>query len=115
MPFNTARQRAVALQPKLGACVKYDLLKTVGAEPSIQLGLVKRLKFPHLADVAVLYRVILFVKAGKSTVTVYDDTLLLSKSRTQFWINFVAPSSDEGPLELREQELAKLVVSRVRA
>ena len=38
----------------------------------------------------------------------------LAKRRTQFWVNFIAPSSDQGPLELREQELAKTLLARVR-
>jgi len=103
------------MKPKLGTCVRYDVLKTTGTDPSIQLGLVKRLSFPKLAPVALLYRTSIVVKAGKTSVTVYDDTLMLAKSRTSIWMNFIAPSTDQGPLELREQQIAKALLARVRA
>jgi hypothetical protein len=103
------------MKPKLGTCVRYDVLKTTGTDPSIQLGLVKRLGFPKLAPVALLYRTTIVVKAGKTSVTVYDDTLMLGKGRTSIWVNFIAPSSDQGPLELREQQIAKTLLARVRA
>jgi hypothetical protein len=40
---------------------------------------------------------------------------MLAKGRTSIWMNFIAPSTDEGPLELREQQLAKLLLARVPA
>jgi hypothetical protein len=103
------------MKPKLGTCVRYDVLKTTGTDPSIQLGLVKKLSFPKLAPVALLYRTSIVVKAGKTSVIVYDDTLMLGKGRTSIWVNFVAPSTDQGPLELREQQIAKTLLARVRA
>jgi hypothetical protein len=103
------------LTPKLGTCVRYDVLKNTGTDPSIQLGLVKRLSFPKLAPVALLYRTSIVVKAGKTSVTVFDDTIMLAKGRTSIWMNFVAPSTDQGPLELREQQIAKALLARVRA
>jgi len=103
------------MKPKLGTCVRYDVLKTTGTDPSIQLGLVKQLTFPKLAPVALLYRTTIVVKAGKTSVIVYDDTLMLAKGRTSIWMNFIAPSSDQGPLALREQQLAKALLARVRA
>jgi hypothetical protein len=112
---QVAAQFKRLLQPSLGTCVKYDVLKSTGADPNVKLGLTKRLEFPRLGDVAVLYRTTIAYKLGKQTVSVYDDTLMLAKSRTAFWLNFVAPSSDAGPLELREQEIAKALLKRVRA
>ena len=108
-------QFARLMKPKLGTCVRYDVLKTTGTDPSIQLGLVKKLSFPNVAPVALLYRTSIIVKAGKKSVTIYDDTLMLGKGRTSIWMNIVAPSTDQGPLELREQQIAKTLLARVRA
>jgi len=102
-------------KPQLGTCVRYDVLKTTGSDPSIKLGLVKRLPFKAAATYALAYRTSIVVTAGKASVTVYDDTLMLAKGRTSIWMNFVAPSTDVGPLELREQQLVKLLLSRIRA
>ena len=112
---QVAAQFKRLMQPNLATCVKYDVLKSTGADPNVKLGLTKRLDFPRLGDVAVLYRTTIAYTIGKQTVSVYDDTLMLAKSRTALWLNFVAPSSDEGPLELREQEIAKALLKRVRA
>jgi len=118
--MKTARQVATQFKllskPQLGACVRYDVLKTTGTDPSIKLGLVKRLPFKAAAATyARAYRTSIVVTAGKASVTVYDDTLMLAEGRTSVWMNFVAPSTDVGPLELREQQLAKLLLSRIRA
>jgi hypothetical protein len=102
------------VKPQLGTCVRYDVLKTTGSDPNIKLGLVKQLPFPKLAAYARLYRTSIVYKAGKSSVLIYDDTLMLAKGKTSIWMNFVAPSTDEGSLELREQQLAKLLLTRVR-
>ena len=116
--LKTAKQVAAQykrlLQPALAACVKYDVLKTTGTDPNVKLGITKRIDFPRLAPVAVLYRTTIGYKVGKQLLTIYSDTLLLSKGRTQLWLNFVAPSSDQGPLELREQQIAKTLLGRVR-
>lgn len=108
-------QFARLMKPKLGICVKYDVLKSTGADPNVHLGFVKRLSFPKLAPVALLYRTSILYQVGKQIVTIYDDTLMLGKGRTSVWMNFIAPSTDQGPLDLREQQIAKTLLARVRA
>jgi len=103
------------LQPALEGCIRYDLLKTTGTDPNASLGPTKHLKFPRLATVSVLYRVPILYKVGKQTVTFDDDTMFLSKSRTQFWVNFLAPSTEVATLDLREQEIAEALLKRARA
>jgi hypothetical protein len=112
---QVATQFRLLSKPQLGTCVRYDVLKTTGSDPSVKLGLVKRLPFKVPATYARAYRTSIVVTAGKASVTVYDDTLMLAKGRTSIWMNFVAPSTDVGPLELREQQLAKLLLGRIRA
>jgi hypothetical protein len=114
-PKQVSRQFALLSKPQLGTCVRYDVLKTTGSDPNIKLGLVKRLTFPKLGTFARAYRTTIVVKAGKGTVTVYDDTVMLAKGRTSVWMNFIAPSTEAGPLELREQEVARLLLGRIRS
>lgn len=113
-PKQVATQFKLLSKPQLGTCVRYDVLKTTGSDPSVKLGLVKRLPFKAAASFVLAYRTSIVVTAGKASVTVYDDTLMLGKGRTSIWMNFVAPSTDVGPLELREQQLAKLLLRRIR-
>ena len=117
--MKTAKQVAMQFEllskPQLGTCVRYDVLKTTGTDPSIKLGLVKRLPFKAAARYVLAYRTSSVGTAGKASVTVYDDTLMLAKGRTSVWMNFIAPSTEVGPLELREQELAKLLLRRIRS
>jgi hypothetical protein len=103
------------LQPKLGTCVRYDVFKEIGSDPNAKLGAAKRLAFPHLAPVSVLYRTSIFYTYGKKTYLLYDDTLMFGKGRTTIWLNIVAPSTDRAELASRERELARLALSRVRA
>src|SRR5579862_1932502 len=116
--LKTAKQVATEykrlFQPGLTTCIKYDVLKSTGSDPNIKLGFTKRVAFPKLGTVAALYRTTIFDKVGKQTVAVLDDTIFLSKGRTQFWLNFVAPSTDQTALQLREQEIAKTLLNRVR-
>ncbi|HEY3920568.1 MAG TPA: hypothetical protein VGL76_00470, partial [Gaiellaceae bacterium] len=116
--LKTAKQVATQykrlFQPGLTTCIKYDVLKSTGSDPNIKLGFTKRVSFPKLATVAALYRTTIFDTVGKQTVAVLDDTIFLSKGRTQLWLNFVAPSTDQTELELREQEIAKTLLNRAR-
>jgi hypothetical protein len=112
---QVAAQFKRLLQPKLATCVRYDVLKSTGTDPNVKLGFSKRLAFPKVGDVAARYRTTIAYKLGKQTVAVYDDVLMLAKGRTELWLNFVAPSSDEATLELREQEIARTLLKRVRA
>src|SRR5205814_9617892 len=48
-PAQVAAQFKRLLQPKIGTCVRYDVLKSTGSDPNVQLGLVKRIAFPHLS------------------------------------------------------------------
>ena len=111
---QVAAQYQRLMKPALAGCVRYDLLKTTGADPNATLGPGEKVNFPKLATVALMFRVPIGYKVGKQTINFVDDTIFLSKGRTQFWLNFLAPASDSATLELREQEIAKTLLNRVR-
>jgi hypothetical protein len=113
---QVATQYKLLFTPALPGCIRYDLLKTTGASTNTSLGPSEKVKtFPKLATVSVLYRVPIYFKSGKQTLTFDDDTLFLSKDRTQFWVNFLAPGADVAILDVREKEIAKTLLNRVRA
>jgi hypothetical protein len=110
---NAATRFTRIIQPKLGACLRYDILKSTGGSGVLILQ-AKRLQFPQVAQRTAVYRVPLLVKSGKQTLTVYSDFAFLGGGRTQAYMNVIAPSSESGlhSLELRlAQTLAKRIGS----
>ncbi len=100
------------LQPKLGACFRYALLKSVGGTNVIILS-AKRQPFPKLGDTAVLYRIPLGIK--NQNVTVLSDFIMMRKGRTEIYLNVVAPSAIEDSLTALETRIARALIKRVRA
>lgn len=99
------------LQPKLGACLRYDLLKSIGGT-GVKIGRVRRLELAKVGSHAALFRVTLAVRDGKSTVGVESDFMFLGKSRTDSFVNIVAPQSLESQLPALENEIARTIVGR---
>jgi hypothetical protein len=109
-----ARTRfARILQPKLGACLRYDLLKGIPRGSGIIILQAKRLQFAQVAPRTALYRVPLLAKTGKQTATVYSDFLFLNSGRTQVYMNVIANASLETQLKAFELRLAKAVAKRL--
>jgi len=101
------------LQPKLGTCLKYDLLKSIGGQ-GIVFGQVKRLTLPKVGTHAAAFRVELAVKSGKTSVVVFSDFMFLAQGRTQFYVNLVAPSNVESQLPALESRIARTLIKRVQ-
>jgi len=100
------------LKPKLPACIKFALLKSVGGS-AILLPVQVR-KLGNFADVSVSYRVPVGFKSGGKVQTVLTDFVILRKGRTEIYLNVVAPSSAEDQLTAFETRLARALVKRVR-
>ena len=113
--FRSAKDAATRfrriLQPQLGACLRYDLLKSIGGSGIVILA-AKRLQFPQVAERTAVYRVPLLVKQGSRSVTVYSDVAFLGGGRTQAYLNVIAPAS-EGQLRALELRLAKAIAGRL--
>ncbi|MEI8105077.1 MAG: hypothetical protein WCH31_04440 [Actinomycetes bacterium] len=107
-------QFARILQPKLPTCLKYDLLKSIGGSGST-FTLVKRLPVPALGTHAAIFRVVIAVKSGSTTVSVFADFGFFAKGRTEFFMNVVAPSTDESQLLPLETRLARTMIGRAKA
>jgi hypothetical protein len=102
------------LQPKLGACIRYALLKSVGGTNVTILG-AQRQPTPKLGDSSAHYRVPLGVKSGNQTVSVLSDVLMVRKGRTEIYLNVVAPADNEDQLTGFVHRLARATLARVRA
>ena len=102
------------VQPKLFACLRYDLAKSVGGT-GVTFLKPSRLSFPKLGDRTAAFRLPIAVKSGRGTVTVDSDYVFVGKGRTQLYLNVIAPSIQEGQLPAFEARVARLLVGRVRA
>ena len=97
--------------PLLSACLKYDLLKSLGSA-GVSIGNVALLKLTPAGAHSSDYRVALKYKGNP----VVSDYIFVSQGRTQFFVNVVAPeplSSQLLPLE--DRIAATLAVRAVKA
>jgi hypothetical protein len=108
---QAAKRFARILQPKVGTCLRYDLLKSLGGSGVLIEG-AKRLKLPKVAEHTAAFRVPLDVKSGGQTVTVYSDFVFLNQGVTQIYLNVVAPSSLKAQLDALELRLARTLAGR---
>jgi hypothetical protein len=109
--FPTAKQATARfnrfLQPKLFACLKYDLSKSLGgAKVTYLKG--KRLTFTKVAERTAVFRLPIVYKGAK----IDFDFLYFGQGRSQFYVNIVAPSVQENQLPAFELRLAKALVKR---
>jgi hypothetical protein len=114
--FPNAKQ-AVArfnrfVQPKLFACLRYDLSKSLAGAANVTYLKGKRLDFAKVAERTAAFRVPIALKSGGQTVVVYSDFLYFGLGRTQIYVNIIAPSIQEKQLPGFELRLAKLLVKR---
>jgi hypothetical protein len=101
------------LQPKLGACIRYALLKSVGGT-NVTILEAQRRDFPKLGDSTAHFRTPLGVKSGDETVSVLADFILMRKGRHEIYLNVVAPASNEDQLTAFETRIARALIKRVR-
>jgi len=100
------------LQPKLFACLEYDLAKSLGGGVGMTFLKPTRLDFPKIAERTGAFRVPIAVKSGSQTVTVDADFIFLGVGRSQIYVNVIAPSVQEAQLPGFELRMAKLLVKR---
>ncbi len=114
--FATAAQAKARfvrfMQPKLFACLKYDIAKSLGGATGMTFLKPTRLDFPKIAERAGAFRVPIAVKSGSQTLTVDADFVFLGVGRAQIYINVIAPSVQEAQLPGFELRVAKLLVKR---
>jgi hypothetical protein len=114
--FKSPAQVAQLVRRTMGAaslaCLKYNLVKSVGTGATV--GDPQSVAVPKAGDRTKAYRVELAVKpqGAKSAVKVVSDYVFVSKGRTQFFVNVVAPASATGQLLALEGRIAKLLAAR---
>ena len=118
--FRSAKQVDVLfqrmLQPKLGSCLKFNLLKTlVGSQVDVELGTVTRLPIAKIGTHTALFRVAMAVKSGSSTVGVNSDFLYVSTGRTVFFVSVTSPEPSAKTAQTIETRVARLLVKRAVA
>ena len=99
--------------PTIGECLRYDLLKSVGGQGVTIVG-VSQLPLRKAGDHSVLFRVTLDVKSNGKVVPVYSDFLYVSKGRTHYSVNVVAPGTAKTQLPSLENGIAKLLAARAK-
>jgi hypothetical protein len=114
--FRTARQAAARfdriLQPKLGTCLRYDLLKSVAAAGGVVIGKATRLALPKVGPHSAAFRVSLAVKSAGRSVVVDSDVVFLSQGTTALYLNVVAPDALGSQLTALETRLARALAAR---
>jgi hypothetical protein len=110
---QAARRFDRILQPKLGTCLRYDLLKSLGGA-KVVIEPAKRLKVARVAAHTAAFRVPLDVKNGSQVVTVYSDFFFLNQGTAQVYLNVVAPSTLGAQLTALESRLAKALAGRAK-
>jgi hypothetical protein len=109
--FKSARQVNALFKrmvtPLLSACLKYDLLKSLGAS-SASVGSVTLLRLQRVGAHSSDYRV--SVKYGGHPVV--SDYIFVSQGRTQFFVNVVAPGPLTSQLLALEDRIAATLAGR---
>jgi hypothetical protein len=114
--FKSAKQAAKAaaniLNVQLPSCLKYDLLRSGLASGTTTIGSVKQIPVVKVGNRIALYRVSLTVHSGGKAVGVYSDYLYLTKDRTEFFVNLIAPANVASELPAFENDIAKALAAR---
>jgi hypothetical protein len=109
--FKSARQVdtlvARMVTPLLSACLKYDLLKSLGASGA-SVGSVTLVKLEQVGAHRSDYRV--SVRYGGHPIV--SDYLFISQGRTQFFVNVVAPGPLTSQLLALEDRIAATLAGR---
>ena len=114
--FKSAKQAAKAaaniLTVILPSCLKYDLLRSGLAGGSTTIGSVSAIPVVKVGGRIALYRVKLTAHANGTKVGVFSDYLFLTKDRTEFFVNLIAPASAASELPAFENAIAKTLARR---
>ncbi len=106
--------RRIILDPSIGDCLRYDLIKSVGGKGVTIVG-VSPVPVAKAGDHSALFRVTLSVKSGATAVPVYSDFLYVSQGRAQYFVNVVAPGAVKSELASLENGIAKKLAARAKS
>ena len=105
--------RRIILDPSIGDCLRYDLIKSVGGQGVTIVG-VSALPVARAGDHSALFRLTLSVKSGAKAFPVYNDYLYVSQGRAQYFVSIVAPGAAKSELAPLENGIAKKLAARAR-
>lgn len=104
-------QRTI-LAPQVVPCLRKSFQKQLGS--SAKLASIRRIAFPHMAQYATAFRMIIDVKTGGGTVPVESDFVALGRGRNEISLSLFGPRAAKAVLQKAELKLARLVVARMR-
>jgi hypothetical protein len=114
--LKTAKQAALLaariLRPSLPGCLTYDLLRSGLASSRTSIRSVRKVPIAKAGTRVALYRVALSVPVGGRKLGVDSDYLFLTKGRTQFFVNLIAPANAQSELTGFENDIAKTLAER---
>jgi hypothetical protein len=116
--FKSAGQAAAAaskiLTKALPSCLKYDLLRSGLAGGSTSIDSVSQLPVVDAGNRVALFRVALTAHSGGKKVGVFSDYLFLTKDRTEFFVNLIAPANVKSELPAFENDIVRSLAARGR-
>jgi hypothetical protein len=111
-PKQAAAAAAKILSTALPGCLKYDLLRSGLAGGTTTIASVKQIPVVKAGDRIALYRATLTVHSGRKAVGVFSDFMFLTKNRTEFFVNLIAPANTASELPSFENAIAKRLATR---
>jgi hypothetical protein len=100
------------LRPSLPGCLTYDLLRSGLAGAQATISRVAKLPVVAVGARIALYRIGLSVPTGGRHVGVDSDYLFLTKGRTEFFVNVIAPADLASQLPSFENHIATTLAGR---
>ena len=105
-------QRSV-VSAKLLPCLRQAFEKEAGANAKVVS--VRKVSFPHLGTYTALFRVLVDVTSGGSTVRIRSDAVLIGRSRTELTLTVTSPESAAAGVFPAEVQIARLLAGRISA
>jgi hypothetical protein len=105
-------QRSV-LAPQVLPCLRESFQKQLGS--TAKLVSIRRIAFPHLAQYAAAFRMLIDVTAGGGKVPVESDFVALGRGRNEISLSLFGPSAAKAVLRKAELRLARVLVARARS
>jgi hypothetical protein len=114
--FKSAREAAAAatkiLTKSLPSCLKYDLLRSGLAGGTTSIDSVTQVPVVNVGNRIALFRIALTAHSGGQKLGVLSDYLFLTKDRTEFFVNLIAPANVKSELPAFENDIAKTLAAR---
>jgi hypothetical protein len=104
--------RRSVVDPRASSCFRHMLTRQLPAGESLVS--FKRRAFPHLAQYAAAYRMLVRVRAAGQSLLVVIDLVQVGRSRTELTLTMSAPVAARAAIAAAEVRVARTLLARVR-